>query len=572
MSSRKDGKSLALRLAGWPLVAVLAITAFGLGFAGFQESFGADRSIADLAYLTLQLFTVESGNAAGASPPITLEIGRFLAPAATAYALGRALVQIFRTQIEQMRLRRRSGHVVVIGLGWLGLELMARLTGSNRKVVAVSIDLDDEAVASARRLRVPVVVGDASDPAVLREARVHKASHVVVLAGDDEISAEVALAVGTAVEAGDGQQVVCLAHIRDPQLCRMLRTEALSRYRDNGLRLEFFNVAEEAAAIMLDDHAPFLTDDRPISIGVVGGNDVAVAVISEAARTRRLHALSPVEIVLTGSGDLLPRLEARFPRLRLGATVAELPGRPESLDRAAVERLARCDAVFVCLDQDTTAIATALDMADRWGSAPLVVALGQWAGMASMLAGDPGAGRRIHPFLIPNRLLDADLLLAGLGERLAREAHAAYVVERKTGEHDPADPALVDWRDLQEVFRESSRAQVSHLGAKLNAIGCGLAPLTDWDEPPSTLTDDEVEQLAILEHDRWVAERLAAGWRKGPERDPVKKTTPYLIPFEELSERVKDLDRSAVREVPVLLARAGYQLVRTRREEGAILP
>ena len=88
MSSGKGGNSLALRLAGWPLVAVLAIAAFGFGYAGFQERLGADRSIADLAYLTLQLFTVESGNAAGTSPPITLEIGRFLAPAATAYALG----------------------------------------------------------------------------------------------------------------------------------------------------------------------------------------------------------------------------------------------------------------------------------------------------------------------------------------------------------------------------------------------------------------------------------------------------------------------------------------------------
>ena len=567
MSKRTSAMGLVRRLAGWPLVALLAVAAFVLGYLGFRLRLGADRSTADLAYLTLQLFTVESGASAGTSPPLTLEIARFLAPATTAYALGRALVRIFRTQIEHMRLRMRSGHVVVIGLGWLGLELVARLAGGDRKVVAVAIDLDDEAVAFVRRSRVPVVVGDARATAVLREARVAKASHVVVLAGDDEMNAEVALAVGALVGVGEGRPVVCLAHIRDPYLCRMLRTDAMSRHRGERLRLEFFNVAEEAAAIMLEEHAAFLSDDRPVSIGVVGGNDVAAAVISEAARTRRRHGLSPIELVLAGAGDLFSCLTTRFPQLQAGVAVDELPDGPESLDQRSIDRLAGCDAVFVCLDQDTKAIATALDMAERWADAPLVVALGQWAGMASMLAGDAGVGRKVRPFLIPDRLLDADLLLAGLGERLAREAHRGYVEFRRAGEHDPSDPSLADWRDLHEEFKESSRAQVAHLGAKLHAIGCGLAPSTDWDAPPAVLTEDEVETLAVLEHERFVAERKAAGWRPGP-RDPDKKTTPFLVPWEELSDRVKDIDRAVVRLIPAMLTRAGAQMVRGHGDEG----
>ncbi|MBU1225847.1 MAG: NAD-binding protein [Actinobacteria bacterium] len=564
MSARPGGGSIARRLAGWPLVTVLAITAFVLGYLGFRARLGGERSVTDLAYLSLQLFTVESGSAAGPSPPMSLEIGRLLAPATTAYALGRALLQVFRTQIEQWRLRLRRRHVVVVGLGWLGLELVERLSAGDRRVVVVSIDLDDEAVASVRRSRVPVVVGDARNPEVLREARAQRASHVVVLAGDDEVNAEIALAMGGVVGAEGGEPVVCLTHIRDPQLCRMLRTEVLSRHHTAGFRLEFFNVAEEAAAIMLDEHAGFLTDAGPAIIGVVGGNDVAAAVVSEAARLRRLHGLSPVEVVMTACGDLMNRLESRFPQLRMGASIEEVPGRVESLDRAAIDRLAGCGVVFVCLDQDTTAIATALEVADRLGDTPVVVSLGQWAGMSSMLATDAGSGRMIHPFLIPSRLLDADLLLAGLGERLAREAHAAYVAGRMADDPDPDDPALVDWRDLQEVFRESSRAQAAHLGAKLQAIGCGLAPLVDWDAPPATLTEDEIEQLAILEHERWVEERLAAKWRQGDHKDPVRKITPYLVPWDDLTEDIRELDRAAVRAVPRLLNRAGYQLVRIR--------
>jgi len=562
VSTRRKWGSRTRRLAGWPLVATLAVTAFVLGYNGFGARLGDERSAFDLAYLSLQLFTVESGNAAGPSPPITLEIARFLAPVATAYALGRALVQIFRHQIEQWRLRMRRGHVVVVGLGWLGLELVERLIDRDLKVVAVSLDLDDEAIASVRRLRVPVVVGDARDPEILIEARTHKASHVVVLAGDDETNAEVALTTRTMVEDGRRGSIVCLAHIRDPQLCQMLRTEALAAHRTARFRLEFFNVAEEAAAIMLDEHASFLAAPGPVRIGVVGGNDVAAAVVSEAARVRRLHNRSPLDVTLAASGDLLPSLEAKFPHLRMGAIVEELPDRHGSLEPSTIQRLSYCDVVFVCLDEDTKAIATTLEIAERIGDTPVVVGLGQWAGMASMLSGDPGAGRTIHPFLIQSRLLDADV--PGWSSGTPR----AELPNRRRRDHRvrDRDRLLSDWGDLHEEFRNSSRAQVSHLGVKLRAIGGGLAPLVDWEAPPITLSDADIEKLAILEHQRWVDERLAAKWRKGDHRDPDKKTSPYLVPWNELPEPIKELDRSAARMVPILLARAGYQLVRTREE------
>jgi len=567
------------RLAGWPLLVLLAITAFSLGYAGFAIHFGGERSAADMAYLSLQLFTVESGNSAGPSPPVVLEIARFLAPAATAYALGRALVRVFHDEIEHWRLRRRTGHTVVIGLGWLGLALVERLLQQNRPVVAVAIGLDEEAIASVRRSRVPVVVGDARDPEVLRDARVGRADHVVVFAGTDESNAEVALTVSTVFsEDGEGS-LVCSTHIRDPHLCQMLRTEALARQESDGFRLEFFNVAEEAAGIMLDEHAGFLEEDRPARIGVIGDNDVAAAAISEAARTRRLHSSSPLDVVVAGPAEMVRRLEARYPHLRDSAEIEVVPGPPGVLERVSVEKLSECGVVLVCLDEDTVAIAVTLGIAERIEPVPVVVALGQWSGVAGMLSAESGVARVIHPFLMFERVLAADLLLAGAGEGLARAVHAAYVEKRKEGATDPDDPALFNWRDLHEKYRASNRAQAADLGEKLRVIGCGLAPLAEWDSPEASLTDAEIEILAILEHERFVEERLAAGWRPGPRPDPgdsEAKTSPYLVPWEELvgeeGERVRDLDRSAVSNIPGLLARAGYRLVRLGDTAGAIRP
>ena len=92
-----------------------------------------------------------------------------------------------------------------------------------------------------------------------------------------------------------------------------------------------------------------------------------------------------------------------------------------------------------------------------------------------------------------------------------------------------------------------------------------LAPLSDWDAESFQFDVGELEELAEMEHERWVKERLRNGWTPGP-RDPVKKTTPYLVPWGELDKDTKDNDRLFIRRLTRILARAGLQIVRT---EGA---
>ena len=65
----------------WPLVGLLAVGMFLLGFVGFSKfsaSVGETRSFFDILYLDLQLFVLESGSVWG-SVPWELQIARFLA-------------------------------------------------------------------------------------------------------------------------------------------------------------------------------------------------------------------------------------------------------------------------------------------------------------------------------------------------------------------------------------------------------------------------------------------------------------------------------------------------------------
>ncbi len=69
--------------------------------------------------------------------------------------------------------------------------------------------------------------------------------------------------------------------------------------------------------------------------------------------------------------------------------------------------------------------------------------------------------------------------------------------------------------------------------------------------------------MAKMEHARWIAERLLAGWTYAPgKRDFVNRTSPYIVPWEDLPEDVRDFDRQAVRKIPQLLAELGEKVYR----------
>ena len=62
----------------------------------------------------------------------------------------------------------RHDHVIVIGLGQVGLRLCMLLRECGVLVVAVDADADAETVGLARRLQIPVVIGRAANPELLR--------------------------------------------------------------------------------------------------------------------------------------------------------------------------------------------------------------------------------------------------------------------------------------------------------------------------------------------------------------------------------------------------------------------
>jgi RyR domain len=146
-------------------------------------------------------------------------------------------------------------------------------------------------------------------------------------------------------------------------------------------------------------------------------------------------------------------------------------------------------------------------------------------------------------------------------EMIARAIHQAY--RRAQARSLPEnDLSLRPWETLPETLKRSNRDQAAHIVQKVRLIGCTLHPKQDGGRR-FRFRRGEVDALAAIEHERWMAQRLADGWRPGPVRDAIAKTSPLFVPYADLLEPEKDKDRQAVRNIPRLLARAG---LRIRRE------
>ena len=145
-------------------------------------------------------------------------------------------------------------------------------------------------------------------------------------------------------------------------------------------------------------------------------------------------------------------------------------------------------------------------------------------------------------------------------ETVARAIHEGYRRDQ-AGPKPAEDPAMAEWDDLPEHLRESNRAQAAGIFQKLRALGCTVHPVRDREVELMVFSDAEIERMAEMEHDRWVAERRADGWTPG-ERDPLAKTSPYFVNWDDLPEEVREWDREAVRRIPELLAGVGVEIRR----------
>jgi Trk K+ transport system NAD-binding subunit len=192
---------LLIRESRFVLAAFVALALVGTLYLFFVYP-GSDKphNLVEALYETLKLLTLQSGlRMPGDALGQTLF---FLIP-----LLGLAL--IFQSVLNFGRLlldknsRREAwqvalastyrDHIIVCGLGRVGLRVVSKLIAGGYEVVVVERDWNSEFVERALRLKAPVVLGDAREPAILQQAGLMRARAVVAAINDDLLNIEIAL-------------------------------------------------------------------------------------------------------------------------------------------------------------------------------------------------------------------------------------------------------------------------------------------------------------------------------------------------------------------------------------------
>ena len=154
-------------------------------------------------------------------------------------------------------------------------------------------------------------------------------------------------------------------------------------------------------------------------------------------------------------------------------------------------------------------------------------------------------------------------------KKLARAIHAKYLHDTRTHESGNQNDSVsyfysfhvndnnqysANFDDLPVDIIYSNLDNAAHIPTKLLSIGYKIRPEKKGYKSVSlSLNEEEIETMARVEHIRWCWEKRLNGWRYGKTKDPVRKTHPSLVDYEELDESEKDKDRELVKLIPAFL-------------------
>ncbi|MEI6231456.1 MAG: NAD-binding protein [Planctomycetota bacterium] len=551
-----------------------------LGFYGFEDYYnlrnGRHYSSLTLFYETLQLFTFQfemvepPKSPDGAALGWKLEIARLAAPFLSSYAVVRAMMALFAERLHSARVSFLNGHVVICGLSRKGFALVKDFRSRGVPVVLVEWDKENDRLENCRDLGAHLIMGDATEEVTLRKAGVDRARLLFAVCDEDGVNAEVAILAQSMVTRAVGKPPLDMyLHIDNLKLFGLLRAHGIGELKSAGTRFRIFNIHENAARHALKTHpldgAGIRPDDpRAVHLVLIGfgkmGEMLALhaAQMGHYANGKKLRITVIDRLAKAHSSHFLGRHTAFDSVCDVDFVSDDFESQHvlESIERFARDRNQLLN-VIVCLPEDSLSLTSALRCAEvfKEHGVPILVRLERDSGLA-VLAEHPRVttGARIRTFVVGGSFCSEKEVVEKDRARLARAIHE----DRRA--HADATHPVPHWHDLDEESQGFYRQAADHVPVKLRALGCEM--ITAKTAPVAfTFSAGDIELLARMEHRRWMASRLLAGFRYGQTQDGRKdanrRVHPHLVTWDELPESEREVLRQTAARIPDWLCSIG---------------
>ena len=204
------------------VICTLSIATFVFGLAGFVWQYGSTNSVPSGSpaggavepeprqdwtipvFKAVQLFLLNSGAEDDQGHPSNwlLMIARIAAGLLFLVVSSAVILRILDDVRRLPGILTRRDHVVICGLGQIGLQLLDDLKnqGRVREVVIVENNPANPWLQYAENMGAEVLIGDSTRADTLAEARVSKAAEVFVVNGDDGVNLEVVAELGNRLQ------------------------------------------------------------------------------------------------------------------------------------------------------------------------------------------------------------------------------------------------------------------------------------------------------------------------------------------------------------------------------------
>jgi Trk K+ transport system NAD-binding subunit len=186
-------------------VLAFVIATFGGGLL-YSEAWALTRgeriSLIELPYIMVQLMTLQGVPEVRVPPEPQLIVFWYVMPLVGLYVIGRGVVDFARVFFNRGERRKAweealastyREHIIVVGIGNVGLRVIRALRELRFEVVAVDAKPVPERWNELRALGVPLVQGDGSSPEILTSAGIKLASSLLICTSNDYVNVTVSM-------------------------------------------------------------------------------------------------------------------------------------------------------------------------------------------------------------------------------------------------------------------------------------------------------------------------------------------------------------------------------------------